>query len=289
MAELKRVKCGTPVEDIIAIMESDGGLILEDLLSQDQVDRLNAELDPFLDARKLGVTDTDDFQALFSGLHTKRITGLVTRSKVFREEILPHDQLLDYVDAFLHPQSESYWLSTAQVIEIQPGETAQYLHRDLENFPVFRDLGPAGPESTINCLIALTEFTEETGGTRVIPGSHKWPDYSDRGQPEMTVPVEMKPGSAFFYSGKVAHGGGANRSAAPRRALAMPYVLGWLAPEEAYPFYVPVELARTLPRRAQQLIGFRSFHNGSLNAGSLWQIDYEELANYLKMDAPDAG
>ncbi len=100
----------------------------------------------------------------------------------------------------------------------------------------------------------------------------------------MTIPVQMEPGSAFFYSGKVVHGGGANRSGRPRRALALPYTLGWLAPEEAYPFYVPLELARTLPARAQQLIGFRSHHNAGQSAGSLWQIEYEELANYLGLD-----
>ena len=60
-------------------------------------------------------------------------------------------------------------MTTAQVIEIGPGNAAQMLHRDLENWFPFIAMGPAGPEVTVNFLIALTDFTEENGATRVIP------------------------------------------------------------------------------------------------------------------------
>jgi hypothetical protein len=286
MAKLQRLPSGAPVEDVVAVIEEDGGLILEGLLTPAQVAKLNAELDPLVIPRKPGNTaGVPDTMAEFSGRNTKRITGLVTRSEVLRDDILSHPYLLGYIDALLKPYPDAYWLSTAQVIEIQPGEKAQALHRDLENFPIFRDAGPAAAEATVNCIVALSEFTEETGGTRVIPGSHKWPDFSNRGAPEMTIPVEMRPGSAVLYSGKLVHGGGANRSSTPRRALTLPFALGYLTPEEAYPFYVPLELARTLPPRAQQLLGFRSFHNMTQGAGSVWQLNYEELAHYLKLDA----
>lgn len=33
--------------------------------------------------------------------------------------------------------SESFWLNTAQVIKIQPGEKAQVLNRDMGMYPVF--------------------------------------------------------------------------------------------------------------------------------------------------------
>lgn len=286
MTTLQRLPNGAPVSDVIGVIEADGGLILEGLLTPEQVTRLNAELDPHLAARMPGNTaGVPALMAEFSGFNTKRITGLLTRSQVLRDGILQHTPLLDYIDALLHPYADSYWLSTAQVIEIQPGEKAQALHRDLENFPIFRDAGPTAAEATVNCIVALSEFTEETGGTRVIPGSHKWPDFTNRGAPGATIPVEMKPGSAVLYSGKLVHGGGANRSSAPRRALSLSFVLGYLTPEEAYPFYVPMELARALPPRVQQLLGFRSFHNMTQGAGSVWQLNYEELANYLELDA----
>lgn len=285
IVQIKRVPYGAPVKEGLSAISEDGVVIIEDVLSPDLVGRLNRDLDPLLDIITHGADETaDDFSADFWGRKTKRVSSLVTKSDVFRNEVLVLDGILEYMDLLL-TSSDTQWLSTAQVIDIYPGESAQYLHRDLENYPVFRELGPAGPEVTVNCLIALTDFSDETGGTRVIPGSHKWADFNERGSPEMTIPVEMRAGSAVLYSGKVVHGGGANRSSKLRRALTMPYILGWLVPEEAYPFYVPVDLARTLPKRAQQMLGFRSFSNTRHHGGTVWQMDYKGLAAFLQMDA----
>ena len=83
---------------------------------------------------------------------------------------------------------------------------AQVLHRDQGQYPIFDLLGHKAPEATVNFLIALTDFTEENGATRVIPGSHFWEDYSDLGSPEQTVPAIMKAGDAVIMSGKTVHG-----------------------------------------------------------------------------------
>jgi len=184
--------------------------------------------------------------------------------------------------------SDSYWMNAAQVIELQPGEKAQMLHRDLENYPIFRKYGKDAPEVMCNCLVALSEYTEEMGATRVVPGSHRSDDFEDYGDPSQTIPVVMEKGDALIFSGKLLHGGGANTSTKPRRALALAFCPGWLVPEEAYPFVVPLDIAKSLSPQAQQLTGFRSFHNGKLGGGSLWQVDYLELADYLKTKQVDA-
>ena len=77
----------------------------------------------------------------------------------------------------------------------------------------------------------LDDFTEENGATRVIPGSHlKGPHPDDAEQP--SYPAEMPRGSIVVYLGSTLHGGGANRSDKPRRALVNTYALGWLRQEE---------------------------------------------------------
>ena len=159
------------------------------------------------------------------------------------------------------------------------------LHRDLENYPVFRGYGPQAPEVMCNCLVALSDYTEEMGATRVIPGSHLWDDFEDRGDQAQTIAAVMEKGDALIYSGKLLHGAGENRSNRARRALALAFCPGWLVPEEAYPFVVPMEIARTLSPRAQQLTGFRSFHNAKLGGGSLWQVDYLELADFPRLQS----
>jgi ectoine hydroxylase-related dioxygenase (phytanoyl-CoA dioxygenase family) len=176
------------------------------------------------------------------------------------------------------------WLQSSQTIEIHPGEKAQVLHRDMDNYPVFRRYGPDdAPEVTVNYLLALVDSTEAAGATRVIPGSNKWP-FRERGAPEMTIAAELKPGSALLISGKTIHGGGANVTPnVKRRVLSTGFNPGFLVPEDAYPFAVPLELARTWSPVLQQLVGFRSFHQFRQHGGSLWQHNFEELADYLKL------
>jgi ectoine hydroxylase-related dioxygenase (phytanoyl-CoA dioxygenase family) len=284
LTKLREVPAGTAPAIVKQIIDEDGGVIIKGLFSA-QVDRFNAEMDPIVSTWTEGNTGPDWMQE-FAGKKTKRVTQLIRRSKTFREEMLDHEILLSYVDTLMLETSDAYWMNAAQIIEIQPTEKLQYLHRDLENYPVFRSLGPSGPEVMCNCLVALSEYTEEMGATRIIPGSQNWPDFNDRQRIENTptIPVVMEKGDAFLYSGKVVHGGGANVSNRPRRALALAFCPGWLVPEEAYPFAVPLEMARTLSKRGQQLTGFRSMHNQKLGGGTLWSLDYVELAKVLELD-----
>ena len=152
------------------LLGTGGAVILEDLLTEDRVARLNADLDSHLERHPTGGINSTAEQF---GDRTKRFTNLVTLSKTFREEILEHDIVLRLTDAILLPHADSYWMCTAQIIELHPGETLQPLHRDLGNFPFFRTLGPAGSEVICNFIIALKDFRDEVGATRVIPGSHK--------------------------------------------------------------------------------------------------------------------
>ena len=270
------------VEEILKVVAEDGGVRIKGLLSADQVARINAELDPILGELAPGSTHDDEFMREFHGVNTKRLTNLVTHSKTFREEVLTHPLVMGIADAMFLEESGSYWLTTAQIIQIGPGNPAQVLHRDLEQFYPFIGMGPAGPEVIINFMIALTDYTDENGATRVIPGSNRWADYEDRGEPEDTVPAVMDAGDVFFFSGKTVHGGGANVTKDQyRRGVAFAFQPGYLVPEEAYPFLVDMELVKTLSPRAQALLGFRSqYPKGS---PGVWQVDYAELADYLDL------
>lgn len=277
---LRRIAPGCSPGEILRIVREDGGVIIEGFLSPDLLHRFNSELDPALQKTTAGSTHSDDFISSFHGNNTKRLTNLVTRSPVFRSEILDHDWIHDIAEDVFLEESGTYWMTTAQVIDIGPGNAAQPLHRDLENSPPFVGMGPSGPEAMINFLIALTDFTAENGATRVIPGSNHWPNFADRGDPSMTIPAEMRAGDCLFISGKTVHGGGANVTAGERRrAVALSFQPGYLTPEEAYPFIVDINVVKTMSPRAQKMIGFMSqFPKGS---PGLWQVDYNEIGDFL--------
>ena len=177
-------------------------------------------------------------------------------------------------------------MGAAQVIQIGPGNKAQPLHRDQGQYPVFDLLGPKAPEATINFLVALTDFTEENGATRVIPGSNLWEDYSDMGSRDQTIPATMKAGDAILMSGKTVHGGGENKTTEElRRGLAFTLQCSYLTPEEANPFIISLETIKELSPRAQRILGFRSQFPKS--SPGLWQSDYCELSDVIGLLGDD--
>lgn len=265
---------------ILAALREAGGVIIESLLSADQVASINQEIEQPLKDLAPGSTHDSEAIKMFHGSNTKRLTGLTTASAGFRDFLLDHDLVHEVAEQVFHRESGTYWLTGAQLIEIGPGNVAQVLHRDQGQFQVFNMIGPTAPEAIINFLVALTDFTPENGATRVIPGSHKWPDFKAHGTPEDTIPAVMKAGDACFILGKTVHGGGANRtSCEKRRAISFAFQASYLTLEEAYVHITPPEVVKTLSLRAQRMIGFRSQY--PKNCPGLWQANYAEIGDQI--------
>ena len=107
-------------------------------------------------------------------------------------------------------------------------------------------------------MFALSDFTQENGGTRIIPGSHRW-DQDRSPEDNEIVSAEMPAGSAVMYLGNTLHGGGANRTQnTKRRGMFMGFCLGWLRTEEHTFLSTPIEAVRGMPERAQELLGYQS-------------------------------
>lgn len=89
------------------------------------------------------------------------------------ESVVTHPVLIGTAEAALGNYTDTLQLGAIAASELTPGETAQMLHRDDWNWGHIR--GRSHPLSRFT-MIALTEFTVTTGGTRFIPGSHRWED-----------------------------------------------------------------------------------------------------------------
>lgn len=238
-------------DEILPILDRDGALILEDALTATQVAAILAELEPF-------IAGTRPFDDDFVGRLTTRTGSLVARSRTAREAVV-HPTILAAADAFLTRWSQNYQLNLTQIMRLLPGQPAQALHRD--RYLWSRAL-PREIEPMLNGMWAMTDFTEENGATRVIPGSQRW-DWDREAKPEETIPAEMPLGSVLLYTGTIVHGGGANRSSAPRIGMNITYLLGWLRQEENQYLCCPPELARDLDPKLQALLGY-TVGNGSL-------------------------
>lgn len=271
--KLQQVKASEGREAVLTALREDGAVIIKSLFTKDQIHRLNEEVQPSMDKLDVGSKHSEEWVKEFFGDNTKRLNNVVSLSKTFREEILESELIHQLCEEIYLKDAGGYWMNSAQVIDIGPPSKAQPLHRDQWQFPIFTHCGPNAPEASINFVVALTEFSDENGATRVIPGSHKWADFNENGTPEDTIPAEMEVGDACFITGKVVHGGGANRTKdSTRRGITLVFQCSYLTPEEAYAFNVPKEIARTLSPRGQRMIGFRS--QFLKDSPGVWKRDY---------------
>jgi ectoine hydroxylase-related dioxygenase (phytanoyl-CoA dioxygenase family) len=253
----------------------DGAAIVHHMLESETVVRLREELAATTRSTSAGTKSTDSMVQKFWGSQTKRFTRLASRSKTFRDDVLVHPILRQVADREILPHCAAYWMNTGQVMIIGPGQSAQWLHRDADNWPLV--LGPNERPVTISCMFALTEFTAEAGATRVVPGSHRWDDFSRVPNPDDVIQAVMPAGSALIYSGTVLHGGGENTTADVwREGMHLSYLVGWLTPEEAGCLGMSEEVARTLTPLQQQLLGWRCY-DGDMAAARLWTLDYEDI------------
>jgi ectoine hydroxylase-related dioxygenase (phytanoyl-CoA dioxygenase family) len=231
-------------EEVAAALARDGVAVVDRLVPRAFMERAQQELAPFLERTPFG---TDGF----AGRRTKRTGGLIARSAACRE-LAMNPLVLGAVKAVLADAS-SFQLHLSQVIAIGPGEPAQAVHRDQWGFDFFPF--PKGYEVQCNTIWALTDFSEENGATRVIPGSHLHADRLQYKESD-TEPAEMEQGSVVFYSGALYHGGGGNRSGATRMGINLTYARSWLRQEENQYLSVPQDVARSLPDDLLRLIGY---------------------------------
>ncbi|MEM7079250.1 MAG: phytanoyl-CoA dioxygenase family protein [Pseudomonadota bacterium] len=270
---LQRIAAQAAHDDILAILEEDGGVVVDGMFPTEVITRMHDDVvkraqDFAPGEATQGLGELGKF---FVGHNTIRFSSLGKVSDAYFD-ILDNPVYAALADAVLLPNCGSYWVNTGQAMLIGPESPAQVLHRDCANWPAIAALNwPHGPELTLSAMIALDEVTEELGATRVIPGSHRWQNFEELGDPDMTVPAEMQPGDALVYSGKLVHGGGANRTTDRwRMAMHLSFVLGYLVPEESSPIdYSDAELAH-YSSRVQRLLGHRSYAPKSHIGGGLW-------------------
>jgi ectoine hydroxylase-related dioxygenase (phytanoyl-CoA dioxygenase family) len=246
MGGLQHLSPTATSEEVADVLRADGAVVVDDLAPGDLLDRLDAELAPWL-ARTPGGSDD------FAGLATRRTGGLTARCPASRE-LLQHPLALGATEALL-ADSHRFHVHLTQAIAIGPGQPAQPIHRDQWAFDFFPF--PEGYDVQCNTLWALTDFTEANGATRVVPGSNRGgPDHLGAYEHADTVPAEMDRGSVLVYSGSVHHGGGANTTDATRVGINLTYARSWLRQEENQYLSVPLEVARELDDDLLRLLGF---------------------------------
>ena len=218
----------------------------------------------------------------FHGPCTKQVSGVAGISRAFAVDVMCHPLLLSLCDRLLLPSCARYQLNLGHLLQRGPGADEQILHRDEL---VWSDVPRPHPELQLASVIAFVDFTRENGATRVVPGSHRWPDRQlspgeqfarPAPEPDQLAYAEMPAGSAVIYSGGTLHAGGSNTTDVQRRGAHLSYCLGWLRTEENNYLAVPPEVAATLPRQAQEVLGYAVHDSIPRGGGYLGMVNMQD-------------
>jgi ectoine hydroxylase-related dioxygenase (phytanoyl-CoA dioxygenase family) len=143
----------------------------------------------------------------------QRIWMLVNKGAIFRDLVL-HPLAQHWMTDLL---GKDYLLSSLTANIARPGGPPMYLHCD-QGYIDFWTPTPV----VANIAWMLDDFTDENGGTRLVPGSHL--DRERRAYAfEDTVAAEGPAGAALVFDGRLAHGTGPNRTAREERHAILSY------------------------------------------------------------------
>ena len=241
--------------------DEQGYVVFEKIMSSSEVDKVRNALHPHL--TKTGRNN-------FEGFSSNRVYSLLTKAPDVFSDMVTHPLALAFVEADL---GSSCLLSSLLAINLLPGESVQPWHYDDAqiSIPLPR------PSYGVSTFWAIDDTTEINGATEVVPGSHRWngdelksamlsdvfalPEgetiANQDPQPRTdAIKVALPAGSLMITKGTLLHRGGANLSSNSRLIVTPQYCPGWARPLENMLLAVPKDIARTLPKRTRQLIGY---------------------------------
>jgi hypothetical protein len=245
-AGIARVDAGATTDELVALTTDPGAVIVEGLLGPERVAAINAEVDAWLAAHPDdGAPHSgNELYDLFLGARTVRLHGLTAKLPATGGDLVTDAAVLEWAERTLAGSATSILLNADELIQIGPGEPAQYLHRDSDSWPAL-----------------------DHGGTVVAPGSHRWAVGRLPAEHEVTA-VSLRPGDTLLFRGDLLHGGGANTTGGSRRAVSLSYCAGWLRPVENHLAQLGLAAVDTQGPTLRSLLGL-GVHDATGQGGGL--------------------
>lgn len=195
--------------------------------------------------------------------HARRLANLVDKGEVFRK-IIAAPEILEYVGVVLE---ERFKLSSLNARSADPlSDSSQPLHCDMGALPDEKG------NWVCNTVWMLDDFTTRNGALRVVPGSHRWGQLPQDVLEDPSAPhpkeilVTGSAGSVVVMNAHLWHGGTANRTPRPRRALHAFYCR-WDKPQQQYQKkLLRPEVQKNLTPRLRELLALDDPLNDELSS-----------------------
>ncbi len=240
------------VAEHLARIDVDGYTIIAGAIEPDLVEGLRDTIRRL--ERELDVRPRD---TAAEGHATMRMYNLLAKDPIF--QLMPvHPNVLPLAEKLL---DRGCLLSGMTAIDIGPGEHPQPMHGD--DIVMSRHLPLPHVPMMVTSMWALTDFTPENGGTRFVPGSHRFPCTPESPDAPLVVDVcalEMPAGSVMVFHGSLWHAGGANVTADDHRlGVNLQYCPGFVRQQQNPYLGIPPAIAASFSDRLLELLGYRLY------------------------------
>ncbi|ORY11779.1 phytanoyl-CoA dioxygenase [Clohesyomyces aquaticus] len=260
-----KIPATSSLEEILEVLERDGGVVLTDFVSLETLDKIDEELEPY--AKPVAGNDSYDN---FIGKKTLVIPGLVGKSDTIANILDTNETIEKLLKVILEERYTAVFENHTEELVVDPllsislgfcisqGSPRQALHRDDMIFSSkHRPDMKINEQDGFSCFLAGTRVTRENGGTMIILGSHKW-EHDRSGKPEEVSFLEMERGSAFVFLSSLAHGAGYNTIPGEvRKIYNLVFCRGTLRQEENQFLCNPKSKVLKMSPKLQTLLGFK--------------------------------
>jgi ectoine hydroxylase-related dioxygenase (phytanoyl-CoA dioxygenase family) len=264
------------IEEAKGLLDTQGFCVLSGLISDDQVEKLHKRLsDQAIAEKQLGIGGADQAQLDESNQY---IYALVNKGKEFVDLVL-EPTVLELVG---HVLGKDFLLSATDGIIAHPGGSLMPLHSDQWWMPDSHAVGkshfPVGsitrfgstqqqeappiavaPPAVCNVMWMISPFTEENGGTRLVPGTHNTGIKPDPSIPHKveTIAAQGRAGTAVVFDGRLWHATGANKTNDPRYGIITAFCGPQYRPMENYVLGARDEILENASKTLLDLLGFK--------------------------------
>jgi ectoine hydroxylase-related dioxygenase (phytanoyl-CoA dioxygenase family) len=201
-----------PVSTAASFFRREGYVILENVLEPSLIESLQTAFNKRYPVSKVRAQPRDSLKVG----NRRYMVPLRLRPPFTDARLFGNPMLMGVLTELLGPNRILFGVGA--VVSL-PGSEDQHVHSDLGRWGLFGDATTEGdlPAFAITIIAPLVDMNEETGTTRVYPGSHRMTkDDLQTAVPEDHV---VRAGDVLLMDYRLHHGGLRNRSAAPRPIL----------------------------------------------------------------------
>ena len=230
-------------EEFLKSFDENGFVIIEDVVSNDFIERATKELEIALE-KEVEYMGTKDYKFYGYVLSNAKYGGAFL-------EVFDNQNLMDPVNWILGANSTIYSYTSSSMPPNGINDSS-HVHVDC---PIFL----SDYVLRIGVLIPLNEFTVDNGATYYLEKSHKSEQQpSDEEFYKNAKRLTIKPGSTWIFNTRLWHAGGTNKTNDWRHALTINMCRPWMKQYIDTPRLLKDMDSDSLSENAKQKLGFYS-------------------------------